>query len=274
MSSAILICPGNAKDIIQLPHPKTRELCHFLRTPQPSACLYEVITFEQTAAKQTLFLPDRILAPAPIHVASPIDIAFFLISALEQDATKHNGRFVDAEDLLESLHTRIRDSAENHLQHLCDATTTPGFFRPSARKVQEWVAQRVEAVAAALPGSMVDSLVTWPASHEEASQLATEARQRAAWGLVASYLPDTVEQRIAPSFGVPALVAFEASRRATVINPNEFMKRSVVGDEAGLMAGVAKKQKKGSMGVEALKKVNTKGMKSMTSFFAKKTRPP
>jgi ribonuclease H2 subunit B len=267
--SVTLICPKNAQDILQLPHPKTSEVCHILRT-QPGerpAALYEVITFEQPTAKQTLLLPDRIISQAPIHVATPIDPIFFLIAALEHPAAQKQ-RFVESDELLEPLDVRVKELCEPLLPILCDEAT--GYFRPSSSKMTTLIKARVEAVAAALPSVIADTLVTWPASHEQAAQLLVEARRRVAFGLVASYLPDTVEKRIAPDYTFDALSAFEASRKPSVIGPAEFIKRP--SEEGSLIAGPTKKAKKGSLGVEALKKVNTKGMKSMTSFFAKKTK--
>ncbi|BGP48869.1 hypothetical protein JCM10450v2_004748 [Rhodotorula kratochvilovae] len=116
--------------------------------------------------------------------------------------------------------------------------------------------------------------------HGLSEQIQTESRQKYAIGIIANYLPPTLAQTLLASYSFPALTAYlSSSSHSTVLGSTYLPGRGAAKLEAALAGGelgggaAAKKRKaaesKGSRGVEALKKVNTKGMASLKDMFGR-----
>ncbi|GAA5900235.1 hypothetical protein JCM8208_002060 [Rhodotorula glutinis] len=116
--------------------------------------------------------------------------------------------------------------------------------------------------------------------HGLSEQLQIESRQKYAVGVVANYLPPKLAQDLLASYSFPALSAYlSSSATSSVLGSTYLPGRAAAKLEAALAGGdsgfgaAAKKRKaaesKGSRGVEALKKVNTKGMASLKDMFGR-----
>ncbi|GAA5947970.1 hypothetical protein JCM3775_001143 [Rhodotorula graminis] len=116
--------------------------------------------------------------------------------------------------------------------------------------------------------------------HGLSEQLQIESRQKYAVGVVANYLPAKLVQDLLASYSFPALTAYlSSSATSSVLGSTYLPGRAAAKLEAALAGGdsgfgaAAKKRKaaesKGSRGVEALKKVNTKGMASLKDMFGR-----
>ncbi|BGP16923.1 hypothetical protein JCM10213_007368 [Rhodosporidiobolus nylandii] len=118
--------------------------------------------------------------------------------------------------------------------------------------------------------------------HGLSEEIQTENRQRYAVGIIANYLPPALAQTLLSSYAFPALTAYlSANTGSTILGADYLVGRgSAKLDNGGELGGGAalKKRKaeasKGSRGVEALKKVNTKGMSSLKDMFAKQSAKP
>ncbi|BGP32821.1 hypothetical protein JCM10296v2_004605 [Rhodotorula toruloides] len=118
--------------------------------------------------------------------------------------------------------------------------------------------------------------------HGLSEQIQTESRQKYAIGILANYLPPSVTKALAASYSFTALDAHLSSTTdSSVLNSTYLPGRGAAKLEAsfsGELGGgaAAKKRKaeqsKGSRGVEALKKVNTKGMRSLKDLFGKQSQ--
>ncbi|GAA5993483.1 hypothetical protein JCM5350_007977 [Sporobolomyces pararoseus] len=118
-------------------------------------------------------------------------------------------------------------------------------------------------------------------------QIQRESRQKYAIGILSNYLPPNLAHILLSSYEFSALNSYlSSSTSSSFLTTNYLPGRSssnsdLSGVEAGLGGGnaaaAAKKRKleaKGSRGVEALKKVNTKGMKSLAEMFGKQSTAP
>ncbi|BGP25340.1 ribonuclease H2, subunit B [Rhodotorula toruloides] len=113
-------------------------------------------------------------------------------------------------------------------------------------------------------------------------QIQTESRQKYAIGVLGNYLPPSVTMTLLASYCFSALEAhLSTTTNSSVLNSTYLPGRGAAKLEAsfsGELGGgaAAKKRKaeqsKGSRGVEALKKVNTKGMKSLKDLFGKQSQ--
>ncbi|BGP00213.1 Ribonuclease H2 subunit B [Rhodotorula toruloides] len=118
--------------------------------------------------------------------------------------------------------------------------------------------------------------------HGLSEQIQTESRQKYAVGILANYLPPSVTKALLASYSFSELDAhLSTTTNSSVLNSTYLPGRGAAKLEAsfsGELGGgaAAKKRKaeqsKGSRGVEALKKVNTKGMKSLKDLFGKQSQ--
>ncbi|GAA5826564.1 hypothetical protein JCM11251_002431 [Rhodosporidiobolus azoricus] len=121
--------------------------------------------------------------------------------------------------------------------------------------------------------------------HGLSEEIQTEARQKYAIGIIANYLPPALAQTLLASYDFPALSAYLSTNTTSAFLDTTYLpgrgSAKFADDGADLGGGAAaaaKKRKaeasKGSRGVEALKKVNTKGMSSLKDMFAKQATAP
>lgn len=261
--SVILVAPEDARDLIILDHPRTSQPCQFLLTDSDK--LYEIISLV-SPNKQSILLQDEIIESSPVHIATSFDVIWLLIAELRK--AERQERYLEIDELLESfpLRLRILMQAQTTLLKVCDridGADEAGFWKLSTTKVVEYIQTRIKRVQAALPPTIIDRL---PASTAEILDL---AKQKAAFELISSYLEPTLASQVFELYDFAKLSEYLAALKSEVIDPTEFIKRKGEFDE---VSTASKKQKKGSKGVEALKKVNTKGMKSMTNFFTKREK--
>ncbi|KWU42449.1 hypothetical protein RHOSPDRAFT_36057 [Rhodotorula sp. JG-1b] len=118
--------------------------------------------------------------------------------------------------------------------------------------------------------------------HGLSAEIQTESRQKYAIGIIANYLPPAVTKQLLAAYDFPALTAYLSltTPNSVVLNTTYLPGRgsakfdNAAGDDLGGGSAAKKRkaeQSKGSRGVEALKKVNTKGMKSLAELFGKQT---
>ncbi|GAA5932053.1 uncharacterized protein JCM15063_001110 [Sporobolomyces koalae] len=116
------------------------------------------------------------------------------------------------------------------------------------------------------------------------TEIQTESRQKYAIGVLSNYLAPKSTEALLAAYEFPNLVAYTSSHSTSAFLGTTYLpgrKNSDLDIEAsasklggGNAAAIAKKRKlesKGSRGVEALKKVNTRGMKSLAEMFGKQT---
>ncbi|GAA6058895.1 hypothetical protein JCM10212_002847 [Sporobolomyces blumeae] len=114
-------------------------------------------------------------------------------------------------------------------------------------------------------------------------RLQTECRQKYAIGVLSNYLAPASAHTLLSAHEFPELKAFlgngnsiSSSYLGTTYLPGRGSTKiegegSLGGGAAAALAKKRKAETKGSRGVEALKKVNTKGMKSLAEMFGKQT---
>ncbi|SCV71368.1 BQ2448_2956 [Microbotryum intermedium] len=117
-------------------------------------------------------------------------------------------------------------------------------------------------------------------------QIQKEARQRVAVNLIGNYLPFATSMVLTEAYPCPTLDTHLTSLQSSSVLSATYHPGRTSGSGgggsggaggAGTAAAVAKAKKlasKGSMGVEQLKKVSTKGMKKLDSFFTKQPALP
>ncbi|GAA5854086.1 hypothetical protein JCM8547_008220 [Rhodosporidiobolus lusitaniae] len=157
-------------------------------------------------------------------------------------------------------------------------STSPGEEKPKTVAEGEegspaTSSRRFETVTRGLGKEVVGS------GHGLSEEIQTEARQKYAIGIIANYLPPAVAQTLLSAYSFPALTTYLSSTsNSSVLGTTYLPGRGAAKLEAAELGGgsAAKKRKaeasKGSRGVEALKKVNTKGMATLASMFAKQPK--
>ncbi|GAA6032627.1 hypothetical protein JCM8097_004849 [Rhodosporidiobolus ruineniae] len=119
--------------------------------------------------------------------------------------------------------------------------------------------------------------------HGLSEEIQLESRQKYAIGVLSNYLPPALAHTLLSAYTFPSLTAYLSLNTSsaflqTTYLPGRSSSSSNLdgGDGADGGAGAAAKKRKaeaskGSRGVEALKKVNTKGMSSLKDLFGKQT---
>ncbi|GAA5876320.1 hypothetical protein JCM16303_007099 [Sporobolomyces ruberrimus] len=200
------------------------------------------------------------------------------------------------------------DCVKARLEKVCetqvyDSTT---LYRLSQSLVLDVLKAKVDALADSIDGIFGTLESTEPGEHRNAveavkpfptvsrgmaregagggqglnEQIQRESRQKYAVGIIANYLPPALTHSLLSAYEFSALSIFlSANTTSAFLGTTYLPGRGSSKSESDLStlgggnaAAAAKKRKleaKGSRGVEALKKVNTKGMKSLAEMFGK-----
>lgn len=249
-------------DILYLPHSRSGRPVQFLLREHAIEELLDI----STELTQSIILDQGIISSAPLLLATPYDARFLLIGHLSRRVGAEKN-FVESDELLEGLPPRIHSILEPIVPDICEALDRQ-YWRFSLEKSLTVLDAKVAALSKLLPTTVLLKL-------PDDGSVVGLAKTKAALDLVSSYLPSTIALALASRHDFGPLDALEkAQTHDAMVDPMEFVKRKDVDGSWDDTTSKPALKKSRSSGVDKLAKVNTKGMKQLTSFFKAKPAKP
>jgi len=165
------------------------------------------------------------------------------------------------------------DGLEASLGHICDILTNDPemhVYRLSDDKTLKWLRAKVDHLSSCFDDIGTLKLVLpSPGDGELSPKDHIDLRKRATVDVIAEYLSLIWIDRLRGSYDFSNLIEIERNDMEKYEWMQNYPKRARNGERENIEP-VAKKAKKMSHGEKVLSKVNTRGMKSLVSFFSKK----
>ncbi|ORX89767.1 hypothetical protein K493DRAFT_410247 [Basidiobolus meristosporus CBS 931.73] len=272
------VCLANAPDklecdpvLIQLEHPKTGKPARYL-LQNGKVCEVQKIDSEGT---HSWFIDNTVQQDGSLFFFTPVDPLFLLIPILEaarEEKSGSEGVFRQLDDVLGE--TSYRHIAElpgimEQLKNICDYKViidTVQVYRLNNEKVLAWLKRKVEMILdhfSSLPGLSQQILFL------DSETLTEEQRQilkrRVIVQTLSDYLNAAWQDRLMSAYNFEEIAKIEnAASMSAVDSPADYIKRATPKEV------VETKKPKLTQTQKKLAKVNTKGMKTMDSYFKKK----
>ncbi|KAI8391788.1 ribonuclease H2, subunit B [Radiomyces spectabilis] len=278
-----------------LPCPRSGAKCIYLMDTHNR--LYEMQKVNGPGRKASWLIKDRLYKDGAFYFITPMDPLFLALSILERaQASTHQAKFRTLDDIFDSESFKTGDSQEDsetssneesesqtfdigmlmhisnfiqQLPHLCEIKEVAPemhVYCLDENKALAWLRKKVDALVASFDTIPAVSDITKSRLNIESKNI---HRQEAVY-LLSKYLSRPWFEKLLQSYGLTELqeeqIAGEISNYFEDASPSVYLRSS--GGPRDTSAE-NKKPRKAQI-PRNLAKVNTKGMKSLTSFFAKK----
>ncbi|KAF9051156.1 hypothetical protein BDZ89DRAFT_1154061 [Hymenopellis radicata] len=273
---------GHQWRFVRLPHPRSALPTLFYLSPGNNAndAYSQVLEVQAVSPsnKRSWFVDQSVVADGKLLMMTPIDPAFLLIPLLHLVAPNAGATsFRTAEDIFEECVTRIKEKddageiAEVDLSRLF----AMGCMEAALHRICETkdVASTITKVnhLSAAPVADISRSITRNFAkdglfEDDREELLKAARLRVACDLISHYLSAEWSNKLTACYDFKALDVHltDLHNQETQVAVSKSTKAAAAAPEKKRKAG------KGSQGVEKLKKVNTKGMAKLSTFFTKK----
>ncbi|KAI0374034.1 hypothetical protein BV20DRAFT_1033454 [Pilatotrama ljubarskyi] len=295
---------GGGMRFLRLPHPRTGIPSLFVTHESSQASSILEVQSVTPPNRRSWFMQDEVEEDGKLLVMTPVDPAFILIRLLQASLSVDGavGNFRPADDIIEEaadkattspaaegagsvcasdiLHLSSLRCIHSAMRRVCeykDITPEITVFRYSPERVHNYLRAKVSRLTVEniceLSRTLVRNLAKDGLLEDGREALLSSARVRVACDLVSQYLPRDAYERLLSSYDFTSLDAHmkalkEESMALAAVNMNAVEAKE---SKSQKETTTEKKRKaKGSHGVEQLKKVNTRGMAKLSSFFQKK----
>lgn len=265
-------------NIVPLPHPKTEASSLYLKAD--SGEYLELVKFKE---KRGSWIVDDFVEPdGSLYVATPMDPLFFAVALLQK-----SDKFRPLEDFVEDnsyphLVNVIR-SCSNRMRHIADVKELgeDQVYRYNETKCLAWLTKKAKAVAAALESADIQVGAACVSAALVRSKRDTRPTSEdymvTAHSIVADYVPPALGAFLKTSLGLDKKPAAEKKAQTPSSPPLKKQKTEQVEPLEDYSQGTPKngllksaKAPKLTASQKKLQKADKTGMKSISSFFAKK----
>jgi len=261
-------------DLVLLPHPKYGALARFLVIGQ------SILEVQSVACDpSSWFIGNSVEADGTLYAATRIDALFLALPLLQTSRNKsaeHEGYFVEPSQILNSKSFPSSVSIPDHQwQKICDKKDgwDGPVYRLNDDKLTQWLRYKVEKVAQSLFENQMqrESKVDQAAPEFDRLPLAT---RKCSLGLISEYLSQSNFENLLTTYNFNYSDIYE--KKSSKPSSSSFNGVLITGDSdltkmPGLdNQGVKRKKEAAAPKSKKLAKVDTKGMKSIMSFFGKK----
>eukprot|EP01134_Creolimax_fragrantissima_P006344 CFRG6344T1 len=283
---------GVACIVISLPHPRTSDLVRFMISGDRKE-LFELNHVNGAAKKnmkKSWLIGNSIQMDGTFYLFTRMDPVLLILPAISK-YSESSTAFATLEDIFTSSGNSNYHSLEeccglSGLNDICDTREAGDImaYRLSFDKLLIWLAKKVTRTADALAetrtnvgtAAQSDLLV----EHSDVVPVAvTAAHTRYALDLVGEYLSPSLFERLASHMSINLVASVNVGEMGTkenIMNNGANLKRPSAKDEPtsdytklNSKAFKAKKQKFATGRSSVLTKVNTRGMRSLGSYFSK-----
>jgi ribonuclease H2 subunit B len=263
-SSAVLILPDKSTksegQILKLKHPKNSQTC-LTHLSLESNLLSEL--FYQKEKFVSWFVDNNVLGDTQLCIGTPLDPIFMIIPYLVNNSNKYSPLAQILVDdkypsaiLLEDL------VSESELSHVADVKPSlDKIVKFNKEKTLNWLLGKVNKVTSAMKKSGIS-----PGFN---SSLSDEEFKKYACGIVSDYICSSLSEDLQEKVGVKLYVNDEAERPAKRPKLSSAQDHDSCKPAKNSVPKGKEKAPKMTKAQKQLATVNTKGMKSMSSFFKK-----
>ncbi|CAN7997596.1 unnamed protein product, partial [Ixodes hexagonus] len=261
---------------ISLPHPKTGAASLFLRSD--AGQYFEITKFKEKF--RSWFLGDTVESDGSLYIVTPMDPLFFAL-ALMQKSDKYRPLEDFAEDNKFPTLLNVLKCCEEHVRHIADVKDLGDdkVYRHNEAKALVWLEKKVAAVAGVLKARDVTVGASCKSSALVRSKKDSRPTEQdyltTAHSIVADYVSPELGARLKSSMKLdtktespiektPEAPPAKKLKGAERVQPVEDYSKDVPKNARGAATPkLTASQRK-------LQKVDKTGMKSISSFFAKK----
>ena len=237
--------------IIKLKHPKASKTMLVYKTQNNE--LHEL--FSVTTKCQSWFVGQSVVNSNQFLFSAPIDPLFLVIPYLTNSVTHFSPLDQIIVDETYSACTHLDDIIDvEQLKNICDVKPAVKAVKFNKNKTLDWLVKKVDAVVAGMKESKV-----LPGY----SSLDEEEYLKYAAGIVCDYVSPSLASDLYENLGIELI--------DLSVQEQPAKKQKLDQKENVPKAKAVPAKKKVNKSHEKLAKVNTKGMKSMSSFFGKKS---
>ncbi|CDH60115.1 hypothetical protein RO3G_02482 [Lichtheimia corymbifera JMRC:FSU:9682] len=251
---------------IQLACPRTGKPTLYLHDVERGV-LYELQKVVGPGRKACWLMDNQLHKDGSIQFISPIDPLFIALPILHRAREHSEGKFRTIDDMFgceqDMQHQKLLDLAgfEAQLAHICDIRdVSPELraYRVNDDKVLVWLMKKMERLLPAIPSLITDDI--------KEDQKQDVYRQEAVY-LLAKYIPESQLKTLLQHLGIEEIKEETADITSYFVdNTASYFKASPSMPKAHDDGNTPKKPET----PRSLAKVNTRGMKPLTSFFKKK----
>lgn len=276
LPKTLLPVKGDANHVaVTLPHPRAGTPSLFLR-PEGQDHYYELVKFAEKT--RSWFLGNTVESDGELYIVTPVNPIYFAIFYLQK-----SDKFRPLADVFEDrdfpqAHT-VRNWCEKRIGRVADSKDIAGgtlrVYRLNAEKTVAWLRGRVRRVVGALRTHRVCSSSSADlvrSNKDAATDDDTGEYTQCAFSIVADYVPQSVSAQLKTALGLDVATERKAKPQSEELPPAKRQKAmSVKPAEDYTNGGTNKKtpaQK--TPKAPAAKKFDTTGMRTISSFFAKK----
>ncbi|KAL5507343.1 hypothetical protein ACEPAH_6799 [Sanghuangporus vaninii] len=288
---------------LRLPHPRTGFLSLFLPTLSPNgSSILELQSVSPNSSRSWFNNGEILLADGSMLLMTPIDPVFLLVPILKASSPHDGslGNFRTLDDILEGASANLAKDenveglnpgdilelgrlpcVQEGMRRICD-TKEIAFdlvvFRYSHSKFLEYLIKKANRLGkgSTVPESrtLERELAKDDLMDDGKEELLISGRLKLACDLISQYVSPEVHGELLSKFDFSALTKHIASleqmdlANTTTITNGNAQKVQISEDKNGKKRKVTGPE---SAGVAKLKKVNTKGMAKLSSFFQKKS---
>ncbi|KAJ1980422.1 hypothetical protein H4R34_002456 [Dimargaris verticillata] len=267
---------------LTLPHPVTGQPQLYYWN-QTVLCELKLVDFDH---ERSWFAGNSVVSDGSMHLLTPVDCLFVLLPILQANNQKRdgfNGVYMLLDDLLECdsfpdiYSLRTWPCLATQLELICDTkriTDSEMVYRLNESRALTWLCRKVDQT--------IDKLANAPELqsvsqnifflHNEHSPNATDEKRRVIVDMMGEYLNNEWLERLLASYGgFDQLEHIDRAGRTNSLaldSPEDYMTSRP--HPASETPDSPAKKPKLTMAARSLAKANTKGMKSMMSYFSKK----
>lgn len=265
-------------NIVPLPHPKTEASSLYLKAD--SGEYLELVKFKE---KRGSWIVDDFVEPdGSLYVATPMDPLFFAVALLQK-----SDKFRPLEDFVEDNSyphlVNVVRSCSKRMRHIADVKELgeDQVYRYNETKCLAWLTKKAKAVAAALESADIQVGAACVSAALVRSKRDTRPTSEdymvTAHSIVADYVPPALGALLKTSLGLDKKPAAEKKAETPSSPPPKKQKTEQVEPLEDYSQGTPKngllksaKAPKLTASQKKLQKADKTGMKSISSFFAKK----
>ncbi|CAG8648050.1 1880_t:CDS:2, partial [Cetraspora pellucida] len=260
---------------VMLPRPRTGLPARYLLQ---DSNLYEALYVDYEHQK-SWFVKDTIEKDGSFVYFTRFDPLFLLIPILDNCRKKNSefqGLFLSLDDILDNpeypslMRLSSISSISLYMDWICDSKESPTkVYRLNDEKVMSWLKKKVTNILPKFDNDKYESFKKIDQRLDDEitdKQHRHELRLKYALEIVMEYLPNYWAEQLKKEYNFETLGAWDnnAIVYMSAITTDYHVKQSVEKD-----VGSTVKKRKLTIGQASLAKANKKGMKPLTSFFAK-----
>lgn len=266
-----------AWQIIQLPDPHSGEMARYAIRGDRLLEVHKV----DPSSPRSWFIGNSVQQDGSLHVMSPIDPLFILIPILDKarrKTTESDGVYLPISDLAETFPAALElcrvlslSSVTSRIASLCDVQSCGSdilVYRLSDEKVITWLKSRVDKIVDKFESLRVLKRLSskYTSIPSDDARLQMLVRHRIALQVIDDYLNDAWSERLSGVYDFTEVENLQKTAETTHAPGSIDYGRKASGESGEEPAA---KKKKLTPAQQKLAKANTKGMKSIQSFFAK-----